>query len=380
MSQAEIVKNIFKELQTNHHLTKDLLGDLMDIKVCNENKIQTKYPVLIRDGENEIDLKGHRRYYNSKVYSILYLGDSLLLTNEWKPNNVKSLVNFLTKIYGIPLNVKCTEKSSVKQVVKQKKVKSNWPLWDPPSDDEVKEATKVLVPYLKLLNPNVIRKLEKANREIMNWFEEYLSEFGINPKSYIWEGCVTAFPGIRRANGKTDDQFKRKQLPVELREKKQAIYIDDNSYAKHIWAFLYTNSHFSNNGPSNYELAHIFEHKAVDRLAKEIDYTGEEYNFDVISGFFTMSAGTVYLPRTFVKVSDHNNYVRNLFQRKIIDLYKNDCNILPPGVEIRRIEDAWELDDFSWPQTQHETENIDMFLEFRKNRIRDILDLKIPEK
>ncbi len=389
MSFPAKIKEIFLELQKKNLLTQELADNLCDIQYCKNNGLQTEFPVLRLQGNSEFDSSGkNRRYYPFNKFHLKTKNKSYLFTNNWYERNKKTTNQFsikmlpadvINRIFGAN-NEERTHTKSV-SITRKRKVKT-WPVWELPSIDDIEKTTRMLTPYLKFINPKIIERITLSNKELESYFCSYMANSGIDHKYYTWEKCSTMFPGIRRANGKTDNVFKKKQLPPELRSEKNAIYIDDNSYPKHVWAFIFTGQQFSNKGPGGYELAHIFEHKAVDRITEELCIE-DNSNYDLtkpLSGMFTGAASLMYAPRTFVKVTDHSLQARRLIQRKAIELYKETTHLLPPTIGLKKHDKEWDINSFVWGRPVGEFDQIEPFLEYRKNRLKRILNLEIPRK
>ncbi len=310
--------------------------------------------------------------------------DEFRVSSQWTTKHIKFFKEYL-------ISKKIATKEELDRMIgdneaennkqQNKEIKSDWPTWETPSIEDIRIIAHLLTPYLKFLHPEIIRKITLSNIELNEYFTDYLTRSGIDTKDYIWEKSSTTFPGIRRANGKTDNEFKKRQLPKEHRRGKGAIYIDDNSYPKQLWAYIFTNKQFSNQGPVGYELAHIFEHKAVSRLYEEFIVEDDSYDLlKPISGMFTNAAGLMYAPRTFVKITDHSSHARRLIQQKVLKLYGDVTNVLPPSVSLKKQDDEWDMDSFDWGEPVGDPNNVDQFLRFRKERIEKILDLEIPKK
>lgn len=389
MSFPAKIKKIFLKLQDQNVLTQELADKLCDIQYCKEHKLQTEFPVLRLKGMSEFDASGkNRRYYPFHKFHLKTENKNYLFTNNWYERNKSEIKLFFVNLLPMDiinniLDTNNEEKIQTKsaKIIRRRKVKS-WPVWELPSIDDIQKTTHLLTPYLKFINPKIIEKITLSNNELESYFRAYMASSGIDYKYYIWKSCSTMFPAIRRANGKTDNEFKKRQLPIELRSEKNAIYIDDNSYPKHIWAFIFTGQQFSNKGPIGYELAHIFEHKAVDRINDELS-AQDDSNYDIskpLSGMFTSAACLMYAPRTFVKVTDHSLQARRLIQRKIMELYKDTTSILPPTIELKKQDEEWEIDSFVWGKPVGDLDQIELFLEYRKDRLEKILNLEIPAK
>ena len=394
MSFPAKVKLLFEKLYENGYFSAELAERLCDIEYCRSQGLQTEFPVLRIKGESEFsDCGSYRRYYPKATYKFSIGARDYIFTNNWYAKNAGQLSRFFeeyldaefvsTTLYGDEVPAQHNP-VIIRRVHRQGADIANtiqsWPEWETPTNEEIRNIAQSLTPHFKFLHPDIVEKITESNKVLDSYFREYLSQANIDIDSYIWEGCSTMFPGIRRANGKTDTDYKKKQLPIDQREQKGAIYIDDNSYAKQVWAFIFTKMQFSNRGPNGYELAHLFEHKAVDRLGQELVYS-DESAYDTakpISGMFTCAAGLAYSPRSFVKISDHSLHARRLLQRRALKLYKGIANILPSSVKLKEQSDEWDVNSFKWGEPVGDPANTDLFLNFRKERIQRILALEIP--
>jgi hypothetical protein len=254
-----------------------------------------------------------------------------------------------------------TPRASITRKYYKTSVKTKWPLWEVPNNDILHETMKTIVPFIRFLDPRIVEKVAKQDiGKLIN----RMQESGIDTSLYYWEKAPVAFPGVRRYVGRKE---KRGCVLLAKVKEEQAIYIDDNSYPKHIWAYVFTNSKFANLGPNNYELMHLFSHKKDANTKQKMELSSEDSeDIGVISGFFTSIAGTAYIPRNFVKITDFCLKARKLLHLKAWELYSSVCNILPPGIILEKEEDDWSLSDFpNWANTVGDVENVDAFLKFR---------------
>lgn len=399
MSFPAKIKILFEKLKETGHFSPELAQKLCDIHFCESQGLQTEFSVLRDKGKSEFDTSGkNRRYYPCDKFSFTIGKKEYLFTNNWVERNTPLIVKFFEKYLDSmfiqkTLTAQVADSNNLSSVVQQsqkqkpkiitrKKGIRNWPEWETPSIAQLKNIAHSLTPYLKFLHPSIIAQITESNKKLDSYFREYLSLSGIQAEQYLWEKCSTMFPGIRRANGKTDNKYKKKQLPKEFRGEKKAIYIDDNSYPKHIWAFIFTGKQFSNIGPKGYELAHIFEHKSVERIGQElINKDNSPFNInEPLSGIFSCAAALSYAPRSFVKITDHSLQARRLLQRKAIQLYQSTTNLMPPSVIFKKQNDEWDINSFKWGAPVGDPAKTNAFLKYREERIRKILNLEIPIK
>jgi hypothetical protein len=172
---------------------------------------------------------------------------------------------------------------------------------------------------------------------------------------------------VRRFIGKTDSDFKKKIVPLEHRSRKQAVYLDDNSYAKQLWSHVFQGRKFSNRGPNGYELAHLFHHKDFSDTDAHLELLGLEKLSGPVSGFFTSIAGSVFIPTSLARVTDLNLQARKLIQSYAVHLYRDVCNPLPPGVSLNATTTDWNFREFRWAKPVGITENLDKNLELFAN-------------
>lgn len=250
-----------------------------------------------------------------------------------------------------------------------------WPTWEMPSDQQVKETLLEITPYIRMIDPRIVDAIVKHNDEIQP-FIDAMRDDGIRTEAYVWAGSTCLFPGIRRAVGKTDTKLLREVVPQDLRAEKQAIYIDDNSYAKEMWAYLLTNRRFANRGPTGYELAHLFHHKAESDTNTSDEIEGLENWKDPVSGFFTSAVSCAYIPKSLARVTDLNLTARRLIQSRVIELYHDVCEPLPPGCKLKKNSTDWRTSEFKWAPTVGYSESSDALqalLKFRVDTLRSLV-------
>lgn len=251
-----------------------------------------------------------------------------------------------------------------------------WPVWDVPADQLVKKMLMEITPFIRMIDPRVVDAIVRHNAEIQPFIESMRAD-GIRTEAYVWDGSPCLFPGIRRAVGGTDADLKKKIVPRHLRADKQAIYIDDNSYAKHLWAFLLTNRNFANQGPVGYELAHLFHHKSDSDTDTSDEIDGIENREDPISGFFTAATSCAFIPKSLARVTDLNLSARRLIQRRVYELYQGACNPLPPGCSLKSDPADWHTSEFEWAPAVGYSESgtaLNALLKFRFDELQRLVE------
>ena len=113
---------------------------------------------------------------------------------------------------------------------------------------------------------------------------------GVDPDIYLWEGSPCAFPGVRRYAGSTEFAVFRKRATPDSAPP-HCLALDDNDYPKHLWAFIFTDKPFRKKGPSDYQLAHLLDHKrAGNRWRDELVCPSEP---PLPYGLFTSAANAI---------------------------------------------------------------------------------------
>ena len=199
-----------------------------------------------------------------------------------------------------------------------------------------------------------------------------LVALGIDPAIYLWEGSPCVFPGVRRYIG-------RKERAMLRQPAKQCLALDDNDYPKHLWAFAFTGDRFHyGRAPTNYQLAHLFDHKKHrNRWCEELDIPADSKEFVLPYGLFTSAANSAYVPRDYMRPTDFSPKLRSLIQRQAQQLYGKICRIVPPPLAVKPCDDQnWSLDKFEWSEPVGGIDNVPSFLEFRRDRLRKLLGKK----
>ncbi len=248
---------------------------------------------------------------------------------------------------------------------KRVKASGNWPAWDMPAAETILTMTKMVTPYVRFLHPNIVQQVVEDNeRNRQQWRKKLISK-NIDPDYYLWSKSSCAFPGIRRYMGSKEIAYYRNQLgQIEL-EIPNALRLDDNSYPKHIWSFIYRGKAFQNFGPEGYSLAHLADHKDYknrrDEEFETLDITPEK-----LYGLYSCVSNTVYMPTALLKLTDFNTQARFLLMHKAQSLYGEFCNLLPPVFQLKpqSLHD-WHVDNFDWCEPVGVDVALDSFFQFR---------------
>lgn len=263
--------------------------------------------------------------------------------------------------------------TSQRRTRKETTKKDDWPKWDGPNNDERLALARIITKYVRFLHPEIVEALVEDNMKHMAEWKEMPKKRSVDPSQYLWEGSPCSFPGIRRHSGtKEINAFRSRTLDFQ-----NAIALDDNSYPKQIWSYVFRDAGFANYGPEGYQLAHLVDHKdTYGRLSVEL--VSENGNaIEAIPGLFTCPTNTAYVPTDFLKPTDFEGNLRNLLQRKAFELYSGVCAPLPPGIQIASShETGWGIEDFEWADPVGTLDHMDDFLRYRQEKLTSLFDAR----
>lgn len=251
---------------------------------------------------------------------------------------------------------------------------TEWPKWDGPSKEERLALASIITKYVRFLHPQIVEALAKDNAKHAAEWSDLLAKCNINPGQYLWIGSPCCFPGVRRHSGTKEIHAFR----TRSTEFGGAIALDDNSYPKQIWSYVFRDAGFANYGPDGYQLAHLIDHKdTYGRLANELASKNNEA-IEAIPGLFTCPTNTAYVPIDFLKPTDFEGSLRNLLQRKAVELYSGACNPLPLGIQVSGTDDpAWDISDFEWAEPVGTLDYMDDFLRYRREKMSALFHAKL---
>ncbi len=252
---------------------------------------------------------------------------------------------------------------------------TEWPKWDNPDENELFEVIKLIAKYIKFLDPRIIEKIVKDNTIHKEEWVEKLSRKNVNPEIYLWDSSPCTFPGVRRYAGSKEIAYFRNHTTLTSEDIPNAIKLDDNDYPKHLWAMIFTNKEFRKEGPSNFALAHLIDHKDhKNRYGDDFSVLPNHTQYP-LHGLFTSPTNTAYIPNCLIRPSDFSSPIRQLLISRSFELYGEICQLLPPWLEQKsNSTNNWQLSDFQWADPVGDIDNIESFLSFRKNRMNNLLD------
>lgn len=248
-------------------------------------------------------------------------------------------------------------------------VNMGWPAWELPSSSIILNLARMIIPYIRFLHPSIVEAVVEDNEKHRAIWTRNLIERNIDPDFYLWEKSSCAFPGIRRHSGSQEIAFYKKQIERKNFQINEALRLDDNTFPKHIWSFIFFNTPFKNKGPLGYSLAHLIDHKEYKNRNK-YEFFVQQINNIKFHGLYTCASNTIYSPNELMKPTDFNSDIRILFLNKIQDLYGNICNIIHPSFRVK--PSIWNIHDFDWAEPVGDLANIGHFLEFRHQTLESL--------
>lgn len=250
-----------------------------------------------------------------------------------------------------------------------------WPRWSEPDEDAVLRLAQIAAPYVRMLHPDIVRAVVDDNRRNAVRWSVGLRSRGVDPTTYLWDGCACSFPGVRRYAGSKEIAEFRGHRSTGATPPSGALRLDDNDFPKHLWSFVFRGRPFQKFGPQGYALAHLADHKDHgNRRDDEFDVTGSPRSQGPWFGLYTSAANSAYTPSSLLKPTDFASRLRNLLQRRALSLYGDFCALLPPGWTVRQASDsAWKLESFAWSEPVGSMANVSAFLEFRDRTMTSLL-------
>jgi hypothetical protein len=255
-----------------------------------------------------------------------------------------------------------------------------WPKWSLPDEEEQLRLVAMAVPYIRFLHPEIVRAVVEDNERHRERWAELMLQRNVDPSPYLWHKSSCMFPGVRRYAGSSEiAQFRRRMTAERVPD---ALALDDNSYPKAIWSFVFRGKPFQNQGPPGYALAHLADHKTYkNRGHVEFDTQTIAEISKPIFGLYTSISNTVYMPDNLIRLTDFSFMLRNLVQRKAVSLYGGFCNLLPPPLSFRANDaTAWSLNNFQWSEPVGTSEHLAVFLAYRQGRIENLLSINDPRE
>ena len=234
-----------------------------------------------------------------------------------------------------------------------------------------RELTIMLGKICHHIHPKIVNYIAEINLIYQEEFESICHK-SCNINSFFYKNSDCVFPGFRRPiNNEKKGKWKNNVL------EKDGTILNDNTFPRHIWAHLAENKAYSggtagmwsSSGLSNFELAHIFNHKQDERdfeksIFKQFDDNIEPY------GLFTSASNIVLIPKGFAKPTDHMKSVKICFYKRHLELYGN--NIIGLSDLDEALVPSW-YSEIKWLDPILPSDwkiRIDNLLNYRKNYLR----------
>lgn len=253
---------------------------------------------------------------------------------------------------------------AVSSPIRQQAGAREWPAWTLPTPDTILDMVKKVTPYIRFLHPHVVEAIVEDNERHRKAWRDKLEEHGVNPDFYLWERSCCAFPGIRRYSGRKEIASYHTKNGQELHDFPDALRLDDNSFPKHVWSFLFRGRPFQNVGPEGYALAHLADHKEYkNRRDKEFEMTGEAP--EKLYGLYTSASNAVYMPSSLLRLTDFNSEIRLLLLNRAQQLYGGVCHLFPPALHVKATSLDWNISRFDWAEPEGGNAELDDFFAYR---------------
>lgn len=252
--------------------------------------------------------------------------------------------------------------------------RADWPEWPLPSHDDARILASLVARYTRFLDPEIVEALAKDNERHAPEWRSRLEACGVDPDLYLWEGSACAFLGVRRHSGTKEIEAFR-HGSVEAASLSDAVKLDDNSYPKQLWAFLFTGWAFGKIGPNGYALAHLLDHKGGERFGREVVAANGSPCLRAVPGLFTAPSNTAYICKSLLDPTDFSSSLRALLQRRARSLYGDVCALLPPGYGLAPFEpDEWDVGEFEWCEPVGDLGRMEEFLAWRSMELDRLID------
>jgi hypothetical protein len=320
-----------------------------------------------RPARHRIPINGNLRNGSATLRS------AVSLYKQFRENWVEGTPNIPTTMIREPVRTAPVVKSAKRRT---------WPTLNQPNTAEVLTLARATTPFVRFLSADVVRAVVEDNEQYREEWTEALQARQIDSAAYLWARSSCAFPGVRRYAGSREIAAHRGHAQLEETQTVNALALDDNDYPKQIWSFVFRGAQFSKFGPSGYALAHLADHKEHgNRYKTDFEVTAAEKSTPPLFGLYTCLSNTVYTPLSLIKPTDFVGTIRSLLIRRAQQLYGEVCQILPPFLRVPgELSAEWNVNGFKWAEPVGSTQHIQSFLAFRRDRMRELIDMKAPNR
>jgi len=165
------------------------------------------------------------------------------------------------------------------------------------------------------VHPKIVERIAEANVNYKNDFKKICKE--LDAEVFFYDGSDCVFPGVRRnINKEKVGKWKNNIHSVDN------TILNDNTFPRHIWAFLSMNKQYDGNswkksGLEKFELAHIFGHKVDEKeLEKKVFNQYDETKLPY--ALFTSASNVVLIPNGLMKPTDKFESIKIAFYKGIL--------------------------------------------------------------
>ena len=138
-----------------------------------------------------------------------------------------------------------------------------------------------------------------------------------------------------------------------------------------MWSIVFAGKPFHRPGPSAYRIAHFVASKEYgDLWDGELDILPGARKLPLPYGLFTSAACSAYVPSVYRGAVESSPILRQLIQRRALQLCGDICRIVPPPLAVRACQDPnWSLENFLWSKPVGDMCHVPDFLEFRRQHM-----------
>lgn len=171
------------------------------------------------------------------------------------------------------------------------------------------------------IHPQIINKIIEENDKYKVEFQQICSK--LDSTIFLYEGSDCVFPGVRRNINKEKVGKWKNNVNSE-----DSTILNDNTFPRHIWAFLsmnkpYEGKMWKESELNKFELAHIFGHKVDEKsLEKQVFKFYDENKMPY--GYFTSASNVILIPNGLMKPTDKFKSIKIAFYKRHIELYGNN--------------------------------------------------------
>lgn len=208
--------------------------------------------------------------------------------------------------------------------------------WKPVAITDEEALVQLAAPYVHWYSPDLVAELAADNTAHRVAWQAVLVKGNVKPDLYLWPGSACAYPGRRRKTGKEPAGKPATQC--------LATDTSGNHHAHCVWELLSAKPKDFIRLRPNYELVHLFPHKASEwqKLLKLLDKHDAKLTADLPSdwrdyleqyglpGLFTNPANMCFVPNTFVRPTDGDSLFRKLLWKRALHLFRHDALLPQP--------------------------------------------------